>query len=568
MFYSETLLQKTGPLAKVWLAANVERKLTKGDCLRQNITKDVRNIVNDEQAPLALRLTSQLLLGVVRIYSRKARYLLDDCNEALVKIKLAFRPGNVDLPSTQSHVANPSAINMPDAITELDLFAPVPDLEELLFGRGAGLAAGDHSTLDWGTSQILPDSVEERESASQLMELEEDDLGLDLGQDVTAPSIEIGRRQETPRRQETLFEDDLGLDLGLGDTTIGAEPMIFGDDDGLDLLGDRTTAQRNKAALEDAARRERESLSPLSELGDAAAEELERTFQLQQEDDLTEVQAPQRAPKRRKVLAMDESTELAASQVKSQPRDRSGILLAQANRLPRDPVLLALLNMQRTGGFVSSVLGDGFQRGLAPELRGVLSLEVVRRAGDLKRKRPTPTRGDDEPLALPEDDFAPQDDQPLELPEDDLPATPGGPGFDETTVAPVHPAESGPVSLATAHTVHMLRQRFSTSADATVPPSPASRRNQSVLFNELCPENRTSRADATKLFFETLVLATKDAVKIQQEPTAGLGAELRIRAKRGLWGAWAEAGVGGAAADEEDDEVVPRGVEEVEVEDI
>lgn len=95
MFYSETLLQKTGPLAKVWLAANVERKLTKGDCVKHNITRDVRNIVNDEQAPLALRLTSQLLLGVVRIYSRKARYLLDDCNEALVKIKLVSMIGIV-----------------------------------------------------------------------------------------------------------------------------------------------------------------------------------------------------------------------------------------------------------------------------------------------------------------------------------------------------------------------------------------------------------------------------------------------------------------------------------------
>ena len=37
---------------------------------------------------LALRLSGQLLLGVVRIYSRKAKYLLDDCNEALLKIKL------------------------------------------------------------------------------------------------------------------------------------------------------------------------------------------------------------------------------------------------------------------------------------------------------------------------------------------------------------------------------------------------------------------------------------------------------------------------------------------------
>jgi cohesin complex subunit SCC1 len=44
--------------------------------------------VEQDEVPLALRLSGQLLLGVVRIYSRKARYLLDDCNEALMKIKL------------------------------------------------------------------------------------------------------------------------------------------------------------------------------------------------------------------------------------------------------------------------------------------------------------------------------------------------------------------------------------------------------------------------------------------------------------------------------------------------
>ena len=37
---------------------------------------------------MALRISGQLLLGVCRIYSRKAKYLLDDCNEALMKIKL------------------------------------------------------------------------------------------------------------------------------------------------------------------------------------------------------------------------------------------------------------------------------------------------------------------------------------------------------------------------------------------------------------------------------------------------------------------------------------------------
>jgi len=40
---------------------------------------------------MALRTSGHLLLGVVRIYNRKAKYLLADCNEAFVKIKMAFR---------------------------------------------------------------------------------------------------------------------------------------------------------------------------------------------------------------------------------------------------------------------------------------------------------------------------------------------------------------------------------------------------------------------------------------------------------------------------------------------
>jgi cohesin complex subunit SCC1 len=88
MFYSEALLSKTGPLARVWLSANIERKLSKTHILQSSVKDSVDAIVNPDQAPMALRLSGQLLLGVVRIYSRKARYLLDDCNEALLKIKM------------------------------------------------------------------------------------------------------------------------------------------------------------------------------------------------------------------------------------------------------------------------------------------------------------------------------------------------------------------------------------------------------------------------------------------------------------------------------------------------
>lgn len=48
------------------------------------------DIIGENVPPMALRLTGQLLLGVVRIYSRKARYLLDDCNDALIKIKMVW----------------------------------------------------------------------------------------------------------------------------------------------------------------------------------------------------------------------------------------------------------------------------------------------------------------------------------------------------------------------------------------------------------------------------------------------------------------------------------------------
>lgn len=45
------------------------------------------SIINPE-APLALRLSGQLLLGVVRIYNRKVQYLYEDCNHAIIKVQL------------------------------------------------------------------------------------------------------------------------------------------------------------------------------------------------------------------------------------------------------------------------------------------------------------------------------------------------------------------------------------------------------------------------------------------------------------------------------------------------
>ncbi|GAB9471029.1 hypothetical protein Gpo141_00008255 [Globisporangium polare] len=110
MFYSQIILAKKGPLGKIWLAAHWDKKLNKQQIFTADIQSSVDSIVNP-QVPLALRVSGHLLLGVVRIYSRKVKYLFSDCSEALVKIKLAFRPGVVDLPANNQQ-ASSHAINV------------------------------------------------------------------------------------------------------------------------------------------------------------------------------------------------------------------------------------------------------------------------------------------------------------------------------------------------------------------------------------------------------------------------------------------------------------------------
>ena len=90
---AQYVLAKKGPLGKIWLAAHMEKKVAKLSVMSTDVVSVVDDIENPE-VPMALRVSGHLLLGVVRIFSRKVNYLLSDCSEALVKIKDAFKgPG-------------------------------------------------------------------------------------------------------------------------------------------------------------------------------------------------------------------------------------------------------------------------------------------------------------------------------------------------------------------------------------------------------------------------------------------------------------------------------------------
>jgi cohesin complex subunit SCC1 len=482
---------------------------------------------------------------------------------------------------------------LPDTITELDLFAPLPDLDDFLAGNDARAPGQDPTLLDFGMSQILDSQTPARRQEKRLLQLDDDDLGLEIGFDdddnfmrsprmSEGPSIEIGRRAQSIRPdQPSLLEDDLGLELGMDDDTLGPDttlrpmtPAMLEEDVQMGGMDDEIAAA-NAAALaraDAAQRRQRGSESPLSSVRSSVERDLEETFQLHstnmqlEEEDPTLIQAAQRV-KRRKVLTMDAETELNTDEIRLQQSDRSAITKAPTF-LPRDPLLLQLMEMQRNGTFVSNLLGDGYLQGWAPELRGILSLEIIRKAGDKKRKRDSGIAdvGTDEEVEV--NNEAHQSSPQLDIPQDEddfghgapTPApmfsndldddvepledsyNAGNANFDITEAPLLHPSQSGPVALGTKKMVHVLREHFAPThtSSTLVPPTPSKRTKNSALFTDLCPEASTSRDMATKMFFELLVLGTKDAIKVEQDNRSSLGGPMRVRGKRGLWGDWAE----------------------------
>jgi cohesin complex subunit SCC1 len=516
------------------------------------------------------------------------------------------------LPADQFHAVNPITLTLPDTITELDLFGTMMDPDLLLAEpMTLGSDAQDNNLLDWGTQSLITDSIDQPRSTSAPKPLDDHGLILDLGDD---ESIEIGRRAPEPLEnfpdEPTLLQDD-GLLLDLGDdleppretsvlprTELEDIPMddigVGGFDTTLDLGTD--LGADIAPAAPTPGRKDRDTFSPLSDIRPSVERELEASirpnepsmYEPQDVQDDTIVEAAQRI-KRRKVLQLDSELELANTQIRAQQNDRSKIL-KPASFLPRDPMLLALMNMQKNGGFISSILGDGRSLGWAPELRGVLSVEVVRRSGELKRKRDSGVAD----MYSDEDQQSPKDASRLELEEEGPSAVGGqdlgadfddvgrleeipsdgpargpsmdadddlGPGsplpldnFDDTTMPILHPADAGPISQGTRHAVHLLREEFGPEgAD-----SESHRQKNSVLLQDLLPEKTTSKRDATKMFFEVLVLATKDAVKVEQDDIGKgiIGGPIRIRAKRGLYGAWAEETTGSVLESQTQPEVV------------
>mmetsp|Transcript_53993 Transcript_53993/g.69336 ORF Transcript_53993/g.69336 Transcript_53993/m.69336 type:complete len:684 (-) Transcript_53993:252-2303(-) len=377
MFYSQIILAKKGPLGKIWLAAHWDKKLTKVQIFQTDISKSVDSIVNPS-VPLALRVSGHLLLGVVRIYSRKVKYLMNDCTEALVKIKLAFRPGIVDLPEDQTEAPS-GAINvanfnefdmqldmtMPFALDQL----PAPDtwmaaaaqtmarrqditlLDSEMGDSQLSLSVGDKRTRSSrnrsSLSSAVDDPMEEEEGVDGLADdwaatefdprdettdLMGDEIVAEGGIDATEESIEFGRNatEITPASRDARGLSISGIDSTEGGrASISGAGLKLGDDYGDDLeplptedLGEDQPEEpedhflpEDDMPLDDFADMDGPSLGGPS-IGENQEEELDED----KEDE--EIMAPAKkkpkAPAQRKKrnLPLDEVTEMSRAEIK------------------------------------------------------------------------------------------------------------------------------------------------------------------------------------------------------------------------------------------------------------
>nr|XP_011467709.1 PREDICTED: sister chromatid cohesion 1 protein 2-like isoform X2 [Fragaria vesca subsp. vesca] len=150
MVYSQSLLARRGPLGAVWVAAYCFKKLKKTQITDTDILASIDKILQDEWDGVAYRVLAYLLLGVVRIYSRKVECLFDDCNKVLIDIKKFVVSTNDNAP-TEVVCAS---VTIPDTF-ELDAF----DMGSLEDVSSAHLASHKEITLiecaDWNGIERL-----------------------------------------------------------------------------------------------------------------------------------------------------------------------------------------------------------------------------------------------------------------------------------------------------------------------------------------------------------------------------------------------------------------------------
>ena len=90
MFFSHELLSRRTALGQVWLVAYSRRRLTRRVASGVSVVGTC-DAVLAPTAPMALRMSSILMSGIVLLYQRQQHFLLEDFTSFIARVKAAVR---------------------------------------------------------------------------------------------------------------------------------------------------------------------------------------------------------------------------------------------------------------------------------------------------------------------------------------------------------------------------------------------------------------------------------------------------------------------------------------------
>lgn len=586
-----------------------------------------------DQAPMALRLSGQLLLGVAKIYSRKTKYLLEDCNEALVKIKVAFRSdasnkgdnnllmldGDMDLPGNRSKAAF-NAITVPDAMTEFDLLMPAQTIDIDAWGLNPKLnrtgraqdnnlledgneddlfaAGGNNYGLDNGRRHLGLDIEVGRNRMNRIGEGGYRTMDFDLGGSDDALDLDMfGDEADFDFMKRPHRRDDLEIEVGRREATrrsVSVDPFAMMAEGGKETmrLGSEERAPSVTGLMED---------QPIFQDGLAPQDRDRSPFEFGDAFDVEgalagEPQERQPTIKKRKLI-VDNETEVAQELLLGANGDliAEGLLM-EHEMLPRSRKMLRLQQIEQDmahGGLAGYLLdcsaGPRVMGGsMVPELASMFSRRLqidqpapaaVAQGGaeahwqddnvgawadevepnepefGMHQMTPPPAADlfDGFQLDSPQKDTDAQADVSKDAENDDGSLSAAAKGKAKSNLFQDQDESSGPaVSTKELHgtvfshsaiqAMRLIQQGIEskkdgieaqvsqratrTSSMATASSTVNKDNNIRVKFSELLAgpiptQQRRTRADAAKLFFELLVLSTKDVVKVEQEESFG-----------------------------------------------
>lgn len=510
----ESLLTREGPLAQVWLAANLERKLNKQQFLQSNITQSAEAIVKatesnaDTTEALTLRLSGQLLYGVVRIYSRKAKYLLDDVSDALLKLKSAFRSSSnaVTLPINATIIPSMNQIVLQDTVTQADLLYQEP----LTFDDDPTMNNSMKPSAFFDTqnqnSLELDESIEmpRNKFDDDIDVLEHDDgLDIDLNFDLDqGEDNDVHQREDYPPEIDFDYGGGLDFDLDQGHDDTSIEHGRATDDANLSTLGN----------------------SSLGDLGNFD-QPLETIDDLENErDETTTTQSqPRRKRKAReqplgKKIITDKEIELNIRSF----NDTTGIVIDDETQQPLDLSLKksaveALLNET----FFNDTIAERFLT-IATNKRQKTqpSSPLMLEPPELQSDKENGSADDqqqffqdaDIDFDFQQDDMLP-DNQPL---EEDLGDHLDQQPEEEQNVTGFNSGVTESTAKVENHLVELMKSEKETTFTDVL--------EKDALSYE--PLSTTPKNEATRVFFELLVLSTNDRIKVKQQELFG---EISIR---------------------------------------